>query len=346
MAYSLAIEGEKMKQNKKENKKFPTVSFVVCTLNCKDYLERCLSSIRAQDYPQKKVEIVVVDSYSTDGTLDVARKYKSRIILTKKRGYMEGKGMPKSLGCSRARGEIIITIDSDNKLVEKGWIKNMIYPLMNDKEINFSICRMLVSSEDPVINQYMSLVGTDPFAIYCSLDPQISLGNIPLVDKGKYWTYKLTRENFFIIGGYYLAIRSETLKKIGGYSRDVDNAYKLAGMGMANVAIPKNTHLHHLITKDAWDFLKKKVKWGKYYFVANKDEKHSDERELKWNSGLYGKFGKARFAYEILKNLMFFPEFFTMWRMWLKERDKAWLYHPAMTFLTTSAYFVAFIKAR
>ena len=36
----------------------PTVSIVICTLNCRDYTQRCLESIRAQDYPQDKIEIV------------------------------------------------------------------------------------------------------------------------------------------------------------------------------------------------------------------------------------------------------------------------------------------------
>jgi len=148
---------------------YPKVSFVICTLNCKDYLEICLKSIRNQDYDQKKVEIVIVDSYSDDGTLDVAKKYNSKIILTKIRGYMEGKGMPKSIGCENASGEIIFTIDSDNSLVEKDWIKKMIYPLVNDKNIDYCIGRMAVVKTDNLTNQYLSLVGTDPFAIFRNL---------------------------------------------------------------------------------------------------------------------------------------------------------------------------------
>src|SRR3990167_8737186 len=124
------------------NMNLPKVSFVVCTLNCKDYATRCLESIRRQDYPQDKVEIVVVDSYSTDGTIEIAKKLGARVILTKIRGYMEGKGMPKSIGCEKAKGDIIFTIDSDNFLVEKDWIKKMIFPLMTNKEIDYCICRM------------------------------------------------------------------------------------------------------------------------------------------------------------------------------------------------------------
>jgi len=320
--------------------RLPRVSIVICTLNCKDYLERALKSIRKQSYPQSKVEIVIVDSYSTDGTIETAKRYGARVILTKIRGYMEGKGMPKSMGCKKAKGEIVITIDSDNALVEDNWIMNMVYPLMSDKKIDFCICRMAVVKSDPLVNQYLSIIGTDPFAVYGSLDPQISLGNIPLKDHGKYYSYKLTPENFFIVGGYYLAFRKETLKKIGGYSRDVDTAFVLSKRGMANVGIPKKTHLHHLITTGAFEFLRKKVKWGKNYFVQGKVD-----RELEWSKGVFGKFGKIRFSYEVLRNLLFWPSFAISLKMFAKTREKAWLLHAPMKFATTIAYIIAYINS-
>ena len=321
----------------------PTISFIICTLNCRDYLERCLKSIRNQDYPQNKVEIVIVDSYSTDGTLEVAKSHKARIILTKKRGYMEGKGMPKSIGCEKARGEIIITIDSDNALVEKDWIKKTTYPLMTDKNVNLCISRQALVKTDPLINQYLALVGTDPFAIYTSIDPQISFGNIKLKDKGKYYTYDLDLNNFFILGGYYLTIKKETLMKIGGYTRDVDVIYALIENGLGKIAIPKEAHLHHLITKGFNDFFRKKMKWGKYYFS---NPQLQSKRKFKWASGLYGKSGKIRFIYEVLRNLMFFPAFFVSLKMLIKDRHKAWLMHPLLKFSTTIAYLSSYIKTK
>ena len=319
--------------------KLPKVSIVICTLNCREDTRRCLTSIREQDYPQNLVEIIIVDSYSTDGTIEVARELGAKVILTKIRGYMEGKGMPKSLGCSKAKGDIIITIDSDNKLVEKDWIKKMVFPLMNDKSVNFVIARMAVVKSDSLVNQYLSLVGTDPFAIYASLDPQISLGNIPLKDNGNYYTYKITPENFYICGGYYLTFRKSTLKSIGGYTRDVDVIYTLAKKGMANLAIPKDAHLHHLITTGLADFIKKKYKWGKYYFSHSQDD-----RVFKWSGGLFGKFGRIRFFREVIKSLIFLPALLISIKMWMKSRKSAWLIHAPLVWLTTMVYIVSFIE--
>ena len=78
-------------KSKKDKKKYPKVSFVICTLNCRDYLERCLKSIWEQDYPKNKIELIVVDSYSTDGTIEIARILGAKVILTKNKRIHGGK---------------------------------------------------------------------------------------------------------------------------------------------------------------------------------------------------------------------------------------------------------------
>ena len=53
----------------------PLVSVAVVTYNQRPFLEECLNSILAQDYPE--IEIVVADDGSTDGTAELLRRYES-----------------------------------------------------------------------------------------------------------------------------------------------------------------------------------------------------------------------------------------------------------------------------
>lgn len=317
----------------------PNVSFVICTLNCREYAKRCLQSIRKQNYPQNKVEIVVVDSYSTDGTIEVAKELGAKVILTKIRGYMEGKGMPKSIGCDKAKGDIIFTIDSDNFLVEKDWIRQMIYPLLTNPDIDYCICRMQMVKSDSLTNQYLSMVGTDPFAIYTSLDPKISMKLVNLKDNKKYWIYNNKLNNFLITGGYYLAFKKSTIKSIGGYSRDVDVAHTLASKKEGSfIAIPKKAHLHHLITTGFWDFFRKKMKWGRYYFTSG-----NVERQFSWANN---NSKKLRFIFEVTKNLTFiFPLLFSIY-LTLRDNRPVWLIHAPMKFATTLAYIWAYLQVK
>jgi glycosyltransferase involved in cell wall biosynthesis len=50
----------------------PTVSFVIPVLNDATGLARCLGSIKSNDYPGERLEVIVVDNGSTDGSDDVA----------------------------------------------------------------------------------------------------------------------------------------------------------------------------------------------------------------------------------------------------------------------------------
>lgn len=53
---------------------WPSVSVVIPSLNMGAFLERTLLSVLRQDYPGG-VQVVVADGGSTEGTLDVLRKY-------------------------------------------------------------------------------------------------------------------------------------------------------------------------------------------------------------------------------------------------------------------------------
>lgn len=54
----------------------PLVSIITPVLNCSQYIEQCIQSVLAQDYPS--IEHVLIDGCSTDGTLDIIKRYNDR----------------------------------------------------------------------------------------------------------------------------------------------------------------------------------------------------------------------------------------------------------------------------
>lgn len=85
------------------------ISINIPTFNSEKTLKKTLDSIVKQNY--KNYEIVIVDHYSTDKTLEIAKKYTKNIFMDKKR--LLGS---RRIGANKSKGEIILVIDSDQVL--------------------------------------------------------------------------------------------------------------------------------------------------------------------------------------------------------------------------------------
>jgi rhamnosyltransferase len=95
----------------------PDVSVIVRTLNERDALERALRSLRAQTVG---VEIVVVDSGSTDGALDVARREADRVIELAPGTFSFGGAL--NAGAAAASGDVHVALSSHCELPRPDWV--------------------------------------------------------------------------------------------------------------------------------------------------------------------------------------------------------------------------------
>lgn len=82
-------------------------SVVIIAKNEEHVLERTLASLRGVTD-----DLVIVDSGSTDKTLDIARKYGARILQTEWRGY----GATKNAGNAIAKYDWILSLDADEAI--------------------------------------------------------------------------------------------------------------------------------------------------------------------------------------------------------------------------------------
>ena len=94
------------------NKNQPLISVIVTTKNNKNTLEACLQSIANQTY--KNIEIVVVDNYSTDNTLEIAKKF-TKHVFTKG----PERSIQRNYAVSKSNGDYVVIIDSDMELTQK-----------------------------------------------------------------------------------------------------------------------------------------------------------------------------------------------------------------------------------
>lgn len=88
----------------------PLVSVVMPARNRERCIARAIESVLAQTY--RNFELIVVDDGSSDGTADVAARYKDRLTLV--RQNKQGAYPARNNGLRRATGELIALADSDD----------------------------------------------------------------------------------------------------------------------------------------------------------------------------------------------------------------------------------------
>jgi len=94
--------------------KIKKVSVIIPTYNQKEILAKTLDYLILQDYPKERYEIIVVDDGSSDATQEMVKsKMGSEVGLRYFYQKKRGPHFARNLGIDKARGEIIIFVDSD-----------------------------------------------------------------------------------------------------------------------------------------------------------------------------------------------------------------------------------------
>ena len=104
----------------------PLLSVAVLTYNGEKYLERILSRLASQVLPGG-IEVLVVDSGSTDATLDIVSKFPD-VRLHQIPNSEFGHGKTRNLAASLARGEYIAFLTHDAIPLTDDWAHEMVAP--------------------------------------------------------------------------------------------------------------------------------------------------------------------------------------------------------------------------
>lgn len=211
-----------------ERKDYPNISVVVIGRNEERMIGRCLGSILASEYPPGKLEVIYVDSGSSDRTVEVASGYPVRILRIDPEGANPASA--RNEGLRQASGEFVQFVDGDMILHPKWLIQALKY--FEDQEV---AC---------VVGEVREL------------EPQKSMYNRWLDLSWK------TREFGFISspwgGGLF---RRRVLLEIGGYdptlvtAEEIELGYRLRRRGYKILSIPSpmayhNANIRHF--KEFW----------------------------------------------------------------------------------------------
>jgi mycofactocin system glycosyltransferase len=203
----------------------PLVSIVIPVYNRPAEIAECLASLRSLDYPEDKIEVIVVDDASRDHTVAEVRRFDVRLIVQPNN---MGQSAARNVGVAAARGGIIAFLDSDC-IAEKGWLRELV-PYFQDPRV------ALVGG---YVGAYYEKKRMDRYEQVCSA---LNMGTDAVLGRGE--------GSVFYVPTCNMLVRKEIYEQVGGLDEtlqvgeDVDLCWRMMKAKHHLFYIPRGRVLH------------------------------------------------------------------------------------------------------
>jgi len=206
--------------------KTPLVSIIIVNYNGRPFLDDCLSSLKKIDYTN--IEIILVDNFSTDTSLDFVKKeYPNIICIELDKNY--GFAKPNNLGTKVAKGKYFLFLNNDT-IVEPNFVSELIKIATKDQTIG--ILQSLLLKSNGEIDSSGDFI--DEIGIVYNSKTQVT--EIRQISSAR---------------GASMMIQKDIFKKCGGFDEkffvsfeDVDLGWRVWILGYKVVLVPTSIVYH------------------------------------------------------------------------------------------------------
>jgi len=127
------------------------VSVFIPTFNGAQNIAECLDTLLQQKVPSDyQLEILVIDSGSTDGTVEILQSYADKIVLSEIPNAEFSHGGTRAKAAKIAKGEFILFLTQDATPTNDRWIVNMIEPFFISEKVGCVFGRQIPRPNAPV----------------------------------------------------------------------------------------------------------------------------------------------------------------------------------------------------
>src|SRR3989344_5309866 len=237
---------------------YPSVSMLVPCFNEERTLASTIDSLLAMQYPEEKLEIVVIDDGSSDGTATIAeeyaKKYPAQVSFLKKRNG--GKYTALNLGIERSEGELIGCLDADS----------------------FAAPDALMEAVKMVGNDPTAMAITPAMQVY---KPRTMLELMQSVEYTFGIFYKKMFDNLSAINvlpGPFSMYKREVFNKIGVFrhahnTEDMEIAFRMHQNGL-RIVNAHTAYVYTTVPQTVRTLLKQRTRWSQGFLQNARDYKH------------------------------------------------------------------------
>ena len=329
--------------------RYPTISIVTCSYNSPVWLwKKTLHAISMQQFPVSQIEHIIMDGGSTNGTIELLKRYHTKVVVRK--DLLFKPVMRMGLGIAQARGDVVLFLEPDNIMIGRTWLRDMVKPFMDHKDIvgSFSMYNGYESNM-PMFTKYCALFGiNDPIVYYLGKSEKIphflrtyDKGNILYTDN-TYTKVQFTRGTLPTLGDNGHMVRRELIMKV---NRDpssflhTDAFALLAGMGFRTYGVVHNSIIHYT-GSSVLDFCRRRIEYKRRYY----DDKKNKRAYLVYNP--YSFRDKKNLILFILYSLTIVQPLMLSIRGFLSKPESAWFLHPITCFSMVVGYGYSEIQSR
>lgn len=220
-----------------DRRDLPKITVIIPSLNGKRLLQRCLESLFASDYEHDRLEIVVVDNGSTDGTASwLARKHPSIRVEVQERNL--GFAAACNVGARTVEDSEVLAFVNNDMVLEDGFLFQLVAPLVRGE---------CAATSAKLLNTDGSALDTSGTGMtFLGIAIQPGYGSPPSAE------HEIQRKTLFPCGGA-MAIQRAAFNEVGGfdeayfaYYEDLDLGWRLwlAGHEVHYVPTAVGYHRH------------------------------------------------------------------------------------------------------
>lgn len=145
--------------------KLPTVSLIIPCKNENEFIAQCLDSLIANNYPKDKLEILVIDGMSYDGSRDIIKKYIQKFPYIKMLDNHK-KITPTALniGVKNSNGQILMII-SAHSICEPEYISKSVKYLYKYNVDNIGGIMIPIPKKNGLLSSSIIYTMSNPFGI-------------------------------------------------------------------------------------------------------------------------------------------------------------------------------------
>jgi len=218
------------------DRELPRVAIVILNMNGRPHLKPCFETLAQLDYPEDRLEVILIDNASTDGSRGEMRRDHAWVRLVE-----NDRNVGFSVGCNQgaeaaADADVLVFLNNDMR-VEPGWLRELVGPLVRNE------CQATTAKMYSWDGKLMNSAGGG--MNFHGIGIQRGYLEEPGPD------YDWPRKSLFACGGA-MAMRKDLFEDVGGfdpeffaYYEDVDLGWRSWVQGHEVWYVPSAVCYHH-----------------------------------------------------------------------------------------------------